>query len=90
MGQSDLVITGVGMTLAIGQGKEAFLSALLSGKSAFGIMQREGRQKDSAFIGAENRYGGELRGSGRYTHADHGKLRRSDINDFFCISKKYR
>lgn len=49
----DIVITGVGVTSAIGQGKAAFLAALLSGHSAFRVMQRPGRQKDSAFLGAE-------------------------------------
>lgn len=46
-------ITGMGVTTAIGQGKTAVLDALLDGRSAFRIMQRPGRQKNSAFIGAE-------------------------------------
>jgi malonyl-ACP decarboxylase len=50
---SDIVISGLGITSAIGQGKEAFLKALLEGKSSFRIMKRQGRQKESAFIGAE-------------------------------------
>jgi malonyl-ACP decarboxylase len=52
---SDLVITGLGVTASIGQGKEAFWSSLLAGDSAFGIMQRPGRQKESTFLGAEIR-----------------------------------
>ena len=47
------VVTGMGVVSAIGQGKQAFANALLDGKSAFGVMQRPGRQKDSAFLGAE-------------------------------------
>ena len=49
----DVVITGVGVTSAIGQGKAAFLAALLEGRGAFGVMSRPGRQKNSAFLGAE-------------------------------------
>ncbi|HML90577.1 MAG TPA: beta-ketoacyl synthase N-terminal-like domain-containing protein [Methylomusa anaerophila] len=51
--QSELVITGVGVTAAVGQGKTDFSSALMQGNHAFGIMQRPGRQKETAFIGAE-------------------------------------
>lgn len=48
-----LVVTGIGVVSAIGQGKRAFGEALLRGDGAFDIMQRPGRQRDSAFIGAE-------------------------------------
>lgn len=51
--QNKLVITGIGITSAIGQGKTAFTKALMQGQSSFGIMKREGRQKDTSFIGAE-------------------------------------
>lgn len=51
--QSELVITGVGVTSAIGQGKKAFTSALMKGQHAFGVMQRPYRQNGTAFIGAE-------------------------------------
>jgi malonyl-ACP decarboxylase len=37
-------ITGVGITSAVGQGKTAFMSALLKGQHAFKVMQRPGRQ----------------------------------------------
>ena len=50
---NDIVITGLGVTSAIGQGKEAFFQALIAGKSAFGVMKRPGRQKESTFLGAE-------------------------------------
>src|SRR5438067_9890739 len=49
------VVTGLGVISAIGQGKAAFASALLGGETAFGIMQRPGRQRDSAYVGAEIR-----------------------------------
>lgn len=49
----NTLITGVGVTAAVGQGKAAFLDALLDGRDAFGVMQRPGRQKGSAFLGAE-------------------------------------
>ncbi|MCZ8521624.1 MULTISPECIES: beta-ketoacyl synthase N-terminal-like domain-containing protein [Paenibacillus] len=52
-GSSDIVITGVGVTSAIGQGKADFTSALLEGRHAFGVMQRPGRQQDTSFLGAE-------------------------------------
>jgi malonyl-ACP decarboxylase len=48
-----LTVTGVGVVSSIGQGKEAFAAALLDGRSAFGWMQRPGRQADPAYIGAE-------------------------------------
>lgn len=43
------------MISAIGQGKAEFISALLSGEAAFSVMERPGRQRDSAYIGAEIR-----------------------------------
>lgn len=60
----EVVVTGLGVTSAIGQGKRAFLHALMEGKSAFGILRRPGRQLPTAgsandatasapFIGAE-------------------------------------
>lgn len=49
----DPVVTGMGVVSAIGQGKGAFTDALLAGRSAFGVMQRPGRQRDSAYLGAE-------------------------------------
>ena len=55
-----LVISGIGITSAIGQGRHAFIEALLSGDHRFAVMQRPGRQVpdgsagvSSAFIGAE-------------------------------------
>jgi len=47
------VVTGMGVISAIGQGKAAFAAALLDGKTAFHVMQRPGRQRESAYIGAE-------------------------------------
>lgn len=41
---AETLITGVGVTSAIGQGREAFANALFGGRSAFGAMAREGRQ----------------------------------------------
>lgn len=51
--QPDLFITGLGVTSAIGQGQAAFTAALMQGQHAFDIMQRPGRQKGTAFLGAE-------------------------------------
>ena len=51
--QSNLCITGLGVTSAIGQGKTAFTTALMQGQHAFSVMQRPGRQKGTAFLGAE-------------------------------------
>jgi len=51
----DLVVTGMGVVSAIGQGKAAFATALLDGKAAFNVMRRPGRQRESAYIGAEIR-----------------------------------
>jgi malonyl-[acp] decarboxylase len=53
MMQARPVVSGLGVVSAIGQGKGAFASALLDGKSAFAVMQRPGRQRDSAYLGAE-------------------------------------
>ncbi|WP_105979319.1 beta-ketoacyl synthase N-terminal-like domain-containing protein [Bacillus paralicheniformis] len=50
---SEPLVTGIGVTSSIGQGKAEFISSLLDGRQAFGIMKRPGRQKDTAFIGAE-------------------------------------
>ncbi|HEX8617960.1 MAG TPA: beta-ketoacyl synthase N-terminal-like domain-containing protein [Thermoanaerobaculia bacterium] len=49
----DAVVTGLGVLSAVGQGKGAFANALFSGEHAFGVMQRPGRQRDSAYLGAE-------------------------------------
>ncbi len=49
----ELVVTGMGVVSAIGQGKNAFATALLDGKTTFRVMQRPGRQRESAYIGAE-------------------------------------
>ncbi|WP_444944871.1 beta-ketoacyl synthase N-terminal-like domain-containing protein [Microbulbifer sp. ZKSA006] len=50
----DVVITGLGVTSAIGQGKEAFMRALVAGEHRFDFMQRPGRQDgNTQFIGAE-------------------------------------
>jgi malonyl-ACP decarboxylase len=51
--RSELLITGLGVTSAIGQGKRAFAPALLQGHPVFGVMKRPSRQKDTAFLGAE-------------------------------------
>jgi malonyl-ACP decarboxylase len=49
----NLVITGMGVISAIGQGKAPFTAALLDGRAAFNVMRRPGRQRESAYIGAE-------------------------------------
>lgn len=57
MRRPEVVVSGVGVTSAIGQGQQAFLAALLDGRHAFGVMQRPGRQRGganpTAFLGAE-------------------------------------
>lgn len=50
---NDILITGIGITSSIGQGKKEFISSLIKGKHNFSVMQREGRQKETNFIGAE-------------------------------------
>jgi malonyl-ACP decarboxylase len=50
---NELAITGIGITSSVGQGKKAFLHALMEGRHAFGVMQRPGRQRETAFLGAE-------------------------------------
>jgi malonyl-ACP decarboxylase len=49
------VVTGIGVIAATGQGKAAFAKALFDGQTAFGVMQRPGRQRESAYLGAEIR-----------------------------------
>jgi malonyl-ACP decarboxylase len=59
----DVVVTGLGVTASIGQGKESFLTGLLQGQHKFGVLQRAGRQLSqksqdaqgwqTAFLGAE-------------------------------------
>lgn len=46
--RSDIAVTGVGVTSAIGQGKAAFVSALLEGRHRFDVMRRPGRQRPAA------------------------------------------
>lgn len=52
-GTSEIKITGIGVLTAVGQGKDAFLEALMEGRHAFDVMKRPGRQKGTSFIGAE-------------------------------------
>jgi malonyl-ACP decarboxylase len=47
------VVTGLGIIAATGQGKSAFGKALFDGATAFRVMQRPGRQRESAYLGAE-------------------------------------
>jgi malonyl-ACP decarboxylase len=49
----ELVISGMGVITPIGQDKAAFAAALLKGEHEFAVMQRPGRQRASAFLGAE-------------------------------------
>ncbi|WNO11549.1 beta-ketoacyl synthase N-terminal-like domain-containing protein [Teredinibacter sp. KSP-S5-2] len=58
--KTDIVVTGLGVTSSIGQGKAEFTSALFSAAANFRVMQRPGRQFPSTddalktqFIGAE-------------------------------------
>lgn len=55
---SGILITGLGVISAIGQGKETFIAALLNGESRFDVMKRPGRQHhtesaSTQFLGAE-------------------------------------
>lgn len=50
---TEPVISGVGVTAAIGHGKDAFLSALLAGRHKFDVMRRHGRQWTPAPGGGE-------------------------------------
>jgi malonyl-ACP decarboxylase len=43
----------MGVLSPIGQGKTEFMDALFAGETAFRVMQRPGRQRDSAYLGAE-------------------------------------
>ncbi|WP_414169808.1 beta-ketoacyl synthase N-terminal-like domain-containing protein [Streptoverticillium reticulum] len=54
----DVVITGLGVTTAVGQGKEDFTAALFAGRHAFAPMRRPGRslpgdEPATSFLGAE-------------------------------------
>jgi len=56
--EQELVISGLGITSAIGQGASAFASALLGAEARFRVMERPGRQhrhdgKATAHLGAE-------------------------------------
>ncbi len=53
--QPDPVVIGMGVISAVGQGKGSFAKALLDGEAAFGVMQRPGRQREAAYLGAEIR-----------------------------------
>nr|UOL51487.1 polyketide beta-ketoacyl: ACP synthase [Streptomyces sp.] len=56
-----VVVTGLGVTTAVGQGKEDFTASLLSGHHAFGVLRRPGRSVPvgtdgsgaASFLGAE-------------------------------------
>jgi len=48
-----LIISGLGVTSAVGQGKDAFAAALMEGRHAFSVMARPGRQRQTSFLGAE-------------------------------------
>ncbi len=46
--QPEIVITGLGVTSSIGQGKSDFIAALLQGQHKFSVMQRPGRQSSQS------------------------------------------
>lgn len=46
----DILITGVGVTTAVGQGRADFLAALLEGRHRFDVMRRPGRQRPAPVI----------------------------------------
>jgi malonyl-ACP decarboxylase len=50
---TEVVISGIGVTTSIGQGKAAFRGALFEARHAFGVLRRPGRQHDRPFLGAE-------------------------------------
>lgn len=50
---NNIIISGIGITSSIGQGKKAFTQALMEGRHRFDIMKRPGRQNGTSFIGAE-------------------------------------
>jgi malonyl-ACP decarboxylase len=51
--RSEIIVTGLGVISPVGQGKVAFLKALLAGDHRFAVMERPGRQHGTSFIGAE-------------------------------------
>lgn len=56
--RSDVVVSGIGATSAVGQGQAAFGAALLEGRHAFATMHRPGRQRPPGehpthYLGAE-------------------------------------
>lgn len=50
---AGLVVTGLGVTTAVGQGKTAFTDALFAAAHRFAVMERPGRQLGTRFVGAE-------------------------------------
>ncbi|EPH43877.1 beta-ketoacyl synthase N-terminal-like domain-containing protein [Streptomyces aurantiacus] len=50
---AGLVVTGLGVTTAVGQGKTAFTRALFAAEHRFAVMDRPGRQLGTRFVGAE-------------------------------------
>jgi malonyl-ACP decarboxylase len=50
---ANIVITGAGIITAAAQGKEPVMDSLLQGQNSFAVMQRPGRQHNTAFLGAE-------------------------------------
>lgn len=58
---SDIIVTGVGVTSAIGQGNDDFLAALLQGEHRFDWMRRPGRQLPEQQVGDDEAGDGEAR-----------------------------
>jgi malonyl-ACP decarboxylase len=58
----EIVVTGLGVTSAIGQGKNNFISALLKGQHKFDVMRRPGRQSPASpsHVGSESFLGAEI------------------------------
>lgn len=50
---AGLVVTGLGVTTAVGRGKADFTRALFAGEHRFAVMDRPGRQSGTRFVGAE-------------------------------------
>jgi malonyl-ACP decarboxylase len=51
---NDIIVSGIGITSNVGQGKKEFTNALLNGVSNFSILQRPGRvENETSYLGAE-------------------------------------
>lgn len=86
---SDICISGIGVTASIGQGKASFTDALLSGSHSFSRLKRDGRSKSISSEPESGRIsflGAEISDLQIPDEIDRGKLRTASLSSHVAVA----